>query len=52
MTTTLLLSILRAGDYLLASDCLYGGTHDVLTHHAAGLGWRHTFVDVNRPERP
>src|SRR6266704_6135453 len=48
--TTTLLSLLRAGDHLLASDCLYGGTHDFLTHHAADLGWRHTFVDVNRPE--
>ena len=29
--TTTLLSVLRAGDHLLASDCLYGGTHDFLT---------------------
>jgi cystathionine beta-lyase/cystathionine gamma-synthase len=48
--TTTLLSILRAGDHLLASDCLYGGTHDFLTHHAADLGWSHTFVDSSRPE--
>jgi cystathionine beta-lyase/cystathionine gamma-synthase len=48
--TTTLLSLLRAGDHLLASDCLYGGTHDFLTHHAADLGWRFTFVDVSRPE--
>jgi cystathionine beta-lyase/cystathionine gamma-synthase len=48
--TTTLLSALRAGDHLLASDCLYGGTHDFLTHHAADLGWRFTFVDVNQPE--
>jgi cystathionine beta-lyase/cystathionine gamma-synthase len=48
--TTTLLSALRAGDHLLASDCLYGGTHDFLTHHAADLGWRLTFVDVNQPE--
>jgi len=48
--TTTLLSILRAGDHLLAGDCLYGGTHDFLTHHAAGLGWRHSFVDLHRPE--
>src|SRR5215475_4737069 len=48
--TTTLLSVLRAGDHLLASDCLYGGTHDFLTHHAADLGWRFTFVDVNQPE--
>jgi cystathionine beta-lyase/cystathionine gamma-synthase len=48
--TTTLLSILRAGDHLLASDCLYGGTHDFLTRHAEELGWSYTFVDVHRPE--
>jgi cystathionine beta-lyase/cystathionine gamma-synthase len=48
--TTTLLSLLRAGDHLLASDCLYGGTHDFLTNHAADLGWSHSFVDVHRPE--
>ena len=48
--TTTLLSVLRAGDHLLASDCLYGGTHDFLTSHAEDLGWRYSFVDVHRPE--
>jgi cystathionine beta-lyase/cystathionine gamma-synthase len=48
--TTALLSVLRAGDHLLAGDCLYGGTHDFLTRHAEDLGWRYTFVDVHRPE--
>jgi len=48
--TTTLLSILRAGDHLLASDCLYGGTHDFLTRHAEDLGWSYSFVDVHRPE--
>jgi cystathionine gamma-synthase/cystathionine gamma-lyase/cystathionine beta-lyase len=48
--TTALLSVLRAGDHLLASDCLYGGTHDFLTRHAEDLGWRYSFVDVHRPE--
>jgi cystathionine beta-lyase/cystathionine gamma-synthase len=48
--TTTLLSLLRAGDHLLASDCLYGGTHDFLTHDAPNLGWQCSFVDVNRPE--
>ncbi|HEX4656207.1 MAG TPA: PLP-dependent transferase [Streptosporangiaceae bacterium] len=47
--TTALLSVLQAGDHLLASDCLYGGTHDFLTHHADDLGWRYSFVDVHRP---
>src|SRR5579863_10294522 len=48
--TTTLLSVLRAGDHLLASDCLYGGTHDFLTQDAPNLGWQCGFVDVNRPE--
>jgi len=48
--TSVLLTILRAGDHLLASDCLYGGTHDFLTGHAEDLGWRYSFVDVQRPE--
>ena len=48
--TTVLLSIMRAGDHLLASDCLYGGTHDFLTNHAADLGWSYSFVDAGRPE--
>jgi cystathionine beta-lyase/cystathionine gamma-synthase len=48
--TTTLLSILRAGDHLLASDCLYGGSHDFLTQHAENLGWSYSFVDVGRPE--
>ncbi|MDQ5856333.1 MAG: PLP-dependent aspartate aminotransferase family protein [Actinomycetota bacterium] len=48
--TTILLSLLRAGDHLLASDCLYGGTHDFLTHHAEDLGWSYTLVDPGRPE--
>jgi len=48
--TTTLLSVLRAGDHLLASDCLYGGSHDFLTQHAENLGWRYSFVDVHRPE--
>ena len=48
--TTTLLSLMRAGDHLLASDCLYGGTHDFLTGHAADLGWSFSFVDAGRPE--
>jgi cystathionine beta-lyase/cystathionine gamma-synthase len=48
--TTALLSVLRTGDHLLASDCLYGGTRDFITNHAADLGWSYTFVDPGRPE--
>ena len=48
--TTILLSLMKTGDHLLASDCLYGGTHDFLTEHAADLGWSFSFVDAGRPE--
>jgi cystathionine gamma-synthase/cystathionine gamma-lyase/cystathionine beta-lyase len=48
--TTTLLSLLRTGDHLIASDVLYGGTHDFLTQHAADLGWSYTLVDTTRPE--
>src|SRR5688572_13043940 len=48
--TTVLQSLLRVGDHLLVGDCLYGGTHDFLTHHAEDLGWSYTFVDPQRPE--
>ena len=48
--TTILLSLMRAGDHLLASDCLYGGTHDFLTGNATDLGWSFSFVDAARPE--
>jgi cystathionine gamma-synthase/cystathionine gamma-lyase/cystathionine beta-lyase len=48
--TTVLHTVLRAGDHVIAADCLYGGTHDFLTGHAEGLGWRYTFVDPHRPD--
>ena len=47
--TTVLLSLLRSGDHFLVSDCLYGGTHDFVTHHAEELGWTYTFVDTRDP---
>ncbi len=47
--TTVLLSLLRVGDHFLVSDCLYGGTHDFVTHHAEELGWSYTFVDTRKP---
>jgi cystathionine beta-lyase/cystathionine gamma-synthase len=48
--TTALLTLLKEGDHFIASDFLYGGTHDFITHHAADLGWSWTFVDPRRPE--
>jgi cystathionine beta-lyase/cystathionine gamma-synthase len=48
--TTTLLTLLSAGDHLIAVDNLYGGTLDFIMHEAAGLGWSYTFVDAGRPE--
>jgi cystathionine beta-lyase/cystathionine gamma-synthase len=48
--STVLLSLLREGDHFLASDFLYGGTHDLITNHAEALGWSWTFVDPQRPD--
>lgn len=47
--TSVLHTVMRPGDHLLASDCLYGGTHDFLTQHAEDLGWSYTFVDPQDP---
>jgi cystathionine beta-lyase/cystathionine gamma-synthase len=48
--TTSMLALLKPGDHILATECLYGGTHDFLTGHAEQLGWRYTFVDAQKPE--
>ena len=43
--TTTLLTVLSAGDHLLAQDCLYGGTHDFLTQDFAGFGLEFDFIN-------
>jgi len=45
-----LLSILAAGDHVLAHDGLYGGTYDLLAGDLPRLGITATFVDASRPE--
>jgi cystathionine beta-lyase/cystathionine gamma-synthase len=45
-----LLSLLGAGDHVLAHESLYGGTHGLLTGDLAALGIEVTFVDANRAE--
>ncbi|UCG75772.1 MAG: aminotransferase class I/II-fold pyridoxal phosphate-dependent enzyme [Gemmatimonadota bacterium] len=40
-----LLAVLRSGDHLLAQDCLYGGTHGLITKDLPGLGIEHTLID-------
>ena len=47
--TTTLLTVLKAGDHLLAQDCLYGGTHDFLTKDFAGFGLEFDFIDGDDP---
>ncbi|MDV6013744.1 PLP-dependent transferase [Haloechinothrix sp. LS1_15] len=48
--TTALLSVMRAGDHLIAGDVLYGGTAGFLDHFAERLGWSYTLVDPTRPD--
>ncbi len=48
--STTLLTTLRAGDHVIASDVLYGATHGLLTHYAQRLGWTYTLVDATSPE--
>jgi cystathionine beta-lyase/cystathionine gamma-synthase len=48
--TTTLLTVLSAGDHLLAQSCLYGGTHDFVTREFKGLGLTADFIDADRPE--
>ena len=47
--STTLLTVLSAGDHLLAQDCLYGGTHDLLTKDFAAFGLSYDFIDGDDP---
>ncbi len=40
-----LLGVLAAGDHFLALDCLYGGTHNLVTKDLPGLDISHTWID-------
>ena len=44
-----LLSVLRAGDRLMAQRCLYGGTHSLVTRDLKELGIEVDFVDASDP---
>jgi cystathionine beta-lyase/cystathionine gamma-synthase len=48
--TTALLTVLRAGDHLLAQQSLYGGTHDFITKDIAGFGIAYDFIDASEPD--
>ena len=47
--TTSLLTFLKAGDHLLAQNCLYGGTHSFATRDLPGVGVKVDFIDGNDP---
>lgn len=47
--TAALLSVLKAGDHVLAQDCLYGGTHAFLSDRAPALGIEVSFVSLEDP---
>ena len=47
--STTLLTFLSAGDHLLAQNCLYGGTHELLTNDFTRLGLAVDFVDGDAP---
>lgn len=48
--STTLLTVLSAGDHVLAQDCLYGGTHDLLTKDFAAFGLSYDFIDGDDPD--
>jgi len=45
-----LLTVLRAGDHLLAQECLYGGTHTFITGDLPGFGISFGFVNAADPD--
>ncbi len=47
--STALLTILAPGGHLLAQECLYGGTHDLLTQDFPGLGIEVDFINGDDP---
>lgn len=47
--STTFFALLSAGDHLLVQDCLYGGTHDLLTKDFAAFGLSYDFIDPDDP---
>jgi cystathionine beta-lyase/cystathionine gamma-synthase len=46
-----LMTVLSAGDHLLAQGCLYGGSNDLLTREFPSMGISYDFIDGDRPEQ-
>ncbi len=47
--STALLTVLKAGDHLLAQNCLYGGTHDLITKDFPAFGIEYDFISGDDP---
>lgn len=47
--STALLAVMQAGDHLLAQNCLYGGTHNLLTDDFAQMGLSYDFINADVP---
>jgi cystathionine gamma-synthase/cystathionine gamma-lyase/cystathionine beta-lyase len=47
--STMMLTLLRPGDHLLAQPGLYGGTHELIVKDLAELGIKHDFFDPDDP---
>lgn len=45
-----LLTLLKAGDHIVASSSLYGGTYNLLSVTLPRLGIKTTFIDASNPE--
>jgi cystathionine beta-lyase/cystathionine gamma-synthase len=48
--STTLLTVLSAGDHLLAQSCLYGGTHEFVASEFPRFGIACDFIDADRPD--
>ena len=48
--STTLLTLLSPGDHLMAQNCLYGGTHDLLTKDLAAFNIAYDFIDADSPD--
>ncbi len=48
--STAILSLLVAGDHLLAQDCLYGGTYDFILRDLPAFGISFDFISGNDPD--
>jgi len=48
--STTLLALLSVGDHFLAQDCLYGGTHDLITKDLPAYGISSDFICGKDPE--